>query len=108
MAPTINVGETRRLEIDEDDTERLRLEVDSSGRFEIEVRGIDGFDPFLYVYETAGRSLTVIDVNDDGGSGTDSSLELSLRSGTYQLEVEGFLGQGGECEVQVSRVIDFF
>lgn len=101
-ARVITIGDAIQAAVNRRGTQRFRLEVEVGGNYTIQAEGIGGFDPFIYVYETEGNTLTLIDVDDDGGDGVDARLQLELDPGDYYVEVEGFAGRAGECEVLVS------
>ena len=48
------------------------------------------FDTVLYVRSDCANSSTIIDCDDDGGSSTQSYLQVSLAPGTYSVFVDGY------------------
>ena len=61
---------------------------------------VDGhnLDPTVAVYDPSGRR---IGFNDDGGSGLDSRLTLTLHPGTYAVEVAGYSTSTGSFTLSV-------
>ncbi len=57
-----------------------------------------GFDPTLTVYDPYGNQ---IGYNDDGGSGLDSQLVLTLNPGSYILQVSGYGSSTGSFTITV-------
>lgn len=58
-----------------------------------------GLDPTVAVYDTSGRRVAF---NDDGGSGLDSQLSLSLAPGSYIIEVAGYSSSTGPYTLSVN------
>lgn len=82
------------------------MEIDlPSGLLVIDVRGLDGFDPVLELYDPSGAQ---IGRNDDrsfdqmetyGGDFLDSLLEIEVSAGRHRVVVEGFASQSGRASV---------
>jgi len=66
----------------------------------IDARGRD-FDTILQFGDAAGM---VLQENDDGPSGTDSQLELTILPGAYCLGLSGFAGEAGTGELVLTEV----
>lgn len=79
------------------ETVRYPLNIQYPQTVNIYVAG-HGLDPTLTVYDPYGNQ---IGFNDDGGSGLDSQLVLTLNPGTYILEVSGFGGSTGGFTITV-------
>jgi hypothetical protein len=76
-----------------------------AGLVVIDVRGLDGFDPVLELYDSTGMQVAR---NDDrssdqearyGGGFYDSLIEVDVPAGRYRIEVHGFAGQSGEATI---------
>lgn len=58
-----------------------------------------GLDPTAAVYDSYGRRVAY---NDDGGSGLDSQLSLSLAAGHYVIEIAGYSSSTGSYTLTVN------
>jgi hypothetical protein len=76
-----------------------------AGLVVIDVRGLDGFDPVLELYDSAGNQVAR---NDDrssdhearyGGGFFDSLIEVEIPAGRYRIVIDGFAGEGGEATI---------
>ena len=60
-------------------------------------------DTYLYLLNGADSRGTVVDSNDDGGSGNNSRLDLTLEAGTYTIEATTFsVGTTGSFSLVVN------
>lgn len=57
-----------------------------------------GLDPTVAIYNAAGGRMAF---NDDGGSGLDSQLVLTLAPGQYYVEVSGYSSSTGPYTLTV-------
>jgi len=77
------------------ETVQYPLTVDYTRTISIYVQGY-GLDPTVRVFDSYGNQMGY---NDDGGSGLDSQLALTLVPGSYVVEVAGFGGSTGGFSV---------
>lgn len=86
-----------RLRGDNTPVDYYEFTVNGSRTVFIDLESFD-FDAFVILYDEDGR---VIAENDDGGFGTDASLEVDLRSGRYVVAANSYEGEGGEYRLYV-------
>ena len=104
--PAISVGQTINGDLSSsDDTfegayfDLYGLTLGSSTTVQIDAASSE-FDTYLYLYQGDG---TYIANNDDGGTGTDSSLSITLDAGCYRIEITSFFsGETGSYTLSVN------
>ena len=103
-AEPLLVGEPRTVEVSVVSTLAFRLDIDEAGSYRIEATGIDGFDPALLLTQIPqdGSELSLLDLNDDGGSGFDARLDVDLDAERYYVVVVPAVGGTGQCELLVT------
>ena len=101
------VGYPLTISVDPDTETRFDLLVEQEGTYRIDAKGLEGFDPFLYVYSITPEGPQLERVDDDGGEDFDSRVEMELHQGVrYFAQVAGYLDSTGECVLSLSRVTD--
>ncbi len=104
VAAEVIAGEDRTVEVPEDGTWEMEVDL-PAGLVVIDVRGVDGFDPVVALYDGSGSEVAR---NDDrssdqearfGGGFFDSLIETEVPAGRYRVEVRGFVDRGGQATV---------
>ncbi|MDE0063038.1 MAG: S8 family serine peptidase [Gammaproteobacteria bacterium] len=85
-ATLLSIPSTTAGELEEGgDRDYFRAEVNRAGTYSVETTG--GTDTYGRVFD---GDRTLLDENDDGGSGVNFRIEGDLQPGTYYVEVRGF------------------
>ncbi|MFP4149212.1 MAG: DVUA0089 family protein [Nitriliruptoraceae bacterium] len=97
--------EVRTVEVPANGT--FDLEVDlPAGMVVIDVRGLDGFDPMVELYDDRGNQIAR---NDDrsgdqtarfGGGFFDAMIETEVPAGRYRVTILGYADEGGTATVE--------
>ena len=99
---TMSIGQVRTGTVTADDcpdpersdfpTDYYRLHLRDGQTLEVRLDGSQGLDPYLTLYAADG---TRVARDDDGGSGTNALLSVSLDAGDYVVAASGYAGDTG-------------
>jgi hypothetical protein len=104
VATDVIAGDERTFSVPANGSWEMEMDL-PAGLVVIDVRGLDGFDPVLELYDSAGNQVAR---NDDrssdqedryGGGFFDSLVEVEVPAGRYRIVVDGFAGEGGEATI---------